>query len=158
MGVVSTVGMTNEEAYRKYADDLVRYATGLVGPFDAADVVSEAFLRAFHAPGWETATNPRGYLYRTVLNVARDHHRSTLARRLREMRTAQAERLPEVENMDIGVLEVLDRLTVRQRAAVVLTYWEDLTPEGAADRMGISPGAVKRHLARARKRLKEWLR
>jgi RNA polymerase sigma factor (sigma-70 family) len=47
---------------------------------------------------------------------------------------------------------------MQQRAAVLLTYWADLTPDVVADRMGISAGAVKSHLARARKRLQEWLR
>lgn len=148
--------MTEEEVYREHADELVRYATGLVGPFDAVDVVGDACLRAFRSPGWAAVTNPRAYLYRTVLNVARDHHRSTLSRRLRELRTAQPPVAPGVE-IDVDVLQAVDRLSVRQRAAVILTYWEDLTTEEVADRMGISTGAVKRHLHRARSRLKEWL-
>ena len=41
--------------------------------------------------------------------------------------------------------------------AVLLTYWADLPAEAVAERMGISTGAVKRHLARARKHLEEWL-
>ena len=41
--------MTDEEIYRKHADDLVRFATGLVGPFDAQDVVTDACLRSFRA-------------------------------------------------------------------------------------------------------------
>jgi DNA-directed RNA polymerase specialized sigma24 family protein len=40
-----TQRLTDKEVYRKYADDLVRFATGLVGPTDAPDVVSEATLR-----------------------------------------------------------------------------------------------------------------
>jgi RNA polymerase sigma-70 factor (ECF subfamily) len=46
---------------------------------------------------------------------------------------------------------------VQQRASVVLTYWEDLSPADVAIRLGISEGSVKRHLARARARLKELL-
>jgi RNA polymerase sigma factor (sigma-70 family) len=59
--------------------------------------------------------------------------------------------------VEMGVLEALNRLSVQQRAAVLLTYWGDLSTEAVAERMGISVGAVKRHLARARKRLQEWL-
>jgi DNA-directed RNA polymerase specialized sigma24 family protein len=40
---------------------------------------------------------------------------------------------------------------------VVLFYWEDLAVDDVAHHMGVSPGAVKRHLSRARSRLKEWL-
>ncbi len=148
--------MTDEEIYRKYADDLVRFATGLVGPFDAQDVVTDACLRAFRATGWGGVANHRAYLYRSVLNQARSHHRSTLRRRLRELRTATSEEAPPVE-VDVDVLAAVDKLSVQQRASVVLTYWEDLTPAEVGSRLGISEGSVKRHLARARLRLKELL-
>jgi RNA polymerase sigma factor (sigma-70 family) len=147
---------TDEEIYRKYADDLVRFATGLVGPFDAPDVVTDACLRAFGTSGWDQVANHRAYLYRTVLNQARSHHRSTLRRRLREMRTAMPEIAMPLE-VDVDVLAAVDKLSVQQRASVVLTYWEDLTPAEVAARLGISEGSVKRHLARARARLKELL-
>jgi RNA polymerase sigma factor (sigma-70 family) len=52
---------------------------------------------------------------------------------------------------------VVNRLSMQQRAAVLLTYWGDLPVDAVAERMGVSTGAVKRHLARARKHLKEWL-
>ncbi len=148
--------MTEEEIYRKYADDLVRFATGLVGPFDAPDVVTDACLRAFRTSGWDQVANHRAYLYRTVLNQARSQHRSTLRRRLREMRAATPDIAVSAE-VDVDVLAAVDKLSVQQRASVVLTYWEDLTPAEVATRLGISEGSVKRHLARARARLKELL-
>ncbi len=148
--------MTDEEIYRKHADDLVRFATGLVGPFDAADVVADACLAAFRSRTWPAVTNHRAYLYRSVVNHARSHHRSTLRRRVRELRAAT----PEVQaptGVDVDVLVAVDRLSVQQRAAVMLTYWEDLSPAEVAARLGISEGTVKKHLARARARLKEYL-
>jgi RNA polymerase sigma factor (sigma-70 family) len=148
--------VTDEEIYRKYADDLVRFATGLVGPFDARDVVSDACLRSFGSRGWSTVTNHRAYLYRSVLHEARSHHRSTLRRRLREMRAATSELVPPVQ-VDVDVLAAVDKLSLQQRASVLLTYWEDLTPADVALRLRISEGAVKRHLARARAHLKEFL-
>ena len=144
--------MTDEEIYRKYADDLVRFATGVVGPFDAQDVVTDGCLRAFGSKDWHNVTNHRAYLYRSVLNQARSHHRSTLRRRLREMRTAPADAVAPVE-VDVDVLAAVDKLSVQQRASVVLTYWEDLDPADTAAHLGISEGSVKRHLARARARL-----
>ena len=148
--------MTDEEIYRKYADDLVRFATGLVGPFDASDVVTDACLRTFGSPRWRDVTNHRAYLYRSVLNQARSHHRSTLRRRVREQRAAVAAATAPVE-VDVDVLAAVDKLSVQQRASVVLTEWEDLTPSEVALRLGVSEGSVKRHLARARSRLKELL-
>jgi RNA polymerase sigma factor (sigma-70 family) len=148
--------MDEEQVYRLYARELPEYATTLVGPFDAADVVTDACLRAFRSKGWPEVANRRAYLYRTVFSVANDHHRSTLSRRLREMKAAARDEVPAVE-VDIDVLTAVARLSVQQRAAVYLTYWVDLTPDEVAARMGVSPGTVKRHLARARKRLGEWL-
>ena len=151
MGVSS-----DEEIYRKYADELVRFATGLVGPIDAQDVVSETCLRAFHAPKWPTVENHRAYLYRTMLNEVRRQHRSTLRRRLREVK-ASGPTTQDLNEADLDVLDAVDRLSVRQRAVVILTYWEDLSNKDAAARLGISPGAVKRHLSRARARIREQL-
>jgi RNA polymerase sigma-70 factor (ECF subfamily) len=147
---------SDEEVYRKHADELVRFATGLVGPFDAQDVVSESCLRAFRSREWPNVTNHRAYLYRTVLNEARTHHRGTLRRRLREAKSATSQ-VVSLEEADLDVLAAVDRLSVRQRAAVVLTYWEDLRASDVAARLGVSEGSVKRHLARARARLKELL-
>ncbi len=154
--ITATGVMDNEQTYREYASELTRYATGLVGPFDAADVVSDACLRAFSSRKWPEVTNRRGYLYKTVLSVAKDHHRSTLSRRLREMKAATPE-TSYPEEIDVDVLTAVERLSIQQRAAVLLTYWADLSVDSVAERMGVSTGSVKRHLARARKRLEEWL-
>jgi RNA polymerase sigma-70 factor (ECF subfamily) len=72
------------------------------------------------------------------------------------MRTASSEVAIPV-NVDVDVLAAVNKLSVQQRASVVLTYWEDLTPAEVGSRLGISEGSVKRHLARARARLKELL-
>ncbi len=148
--------MTDEEIYRKHADDLVRFATGLVGPFDAGDVVTDACLAAFRSRNWAGVGNHRAYLYRTVLNQARSHHRSTLRRRVRELRAATPG-LQSPTEVDVDVLAAVKKLSVQQRAVVVLTYWEDLSPAEVSTRLGISEGTVKQHLARARARLKELL-
>jgi RNA polymerase sigma factor (sigma-70 family) len=74
------------------------------------------------------------------------------------LRSAPRDEVPDhAQAVDIEVLDAVERLSVQQRAAVYLTYWEDLAPHVVADRMGVSIGTVKRHLARARKRLGELL-
>jgi RNA polymerase sigma-70 factor (ECF subfamily) len=155
--ITATGVMNDEEVYRSYSTELTRYATGLVGPFDAPDVVTDACLKAFGSRSWPEVIDRRAYLYRTVLTVATDHHRRTLARRLREMKAAPRERVPDFAELDFEVLDAVGRLSVQQRAAVFLTYWEDLPVDVVGQRMGVSPGTVKRHLARARKRLGELL-
>ncbi|MGF1665912.1 MAG: RNA polymerase sigma factor [Acidimicrobiia bacterium] len=148
--------MQDEAIYRKHADELVRFATGLVGPFDAADVVADACMAAFRSSGWNGVSEQRAYLYRAVLNQARMHHRSTLRRRLREQRAAVRDTVSDREP-DLDVLAAIERLSLQQRAVVMLTYWEDLPIDEVSRRLAISEGAVKKQLARARARLREWL-
>jgi RNA polymerase sigma factor (sigma-70 family) len=145
--------VSDEEVYRKYSDDLVKFATGLVGPADAADVVADAVVRVLAAASWRDARDPRAYLYGSVLNEARMHHRSTLRRRARESRAAPREGFAEAD-VRPEVLEAIARLSLRQRAVVMLTYWEDLSERETAERLGISVGSVRRHLARAHDRLR----
>jgi RNA polymerase sigma factor (sigma-70 family) len=146
-----------EELYAKHAEPLTRFATGLVGPSDAADVVADAVLRCLASDRWLEVRDPRPYLYRAVLNQARQSHRGALRRAAREARAAPP---TPVEPADVRpeVLEAVARLSLRQRAVIVLTYWEDLAPAQVAIRLRITEGSVRRHLARARARLREELR
>lgn len=147
---------TDAEIYREHGPALVRFATGLVGPDDAADVVQTAVMRAFTARGWSDVANRRAYLYRTVLNVARSHHRSAIRRRARELRAASAEAV-EPPELRPEVLEAVAALSPRQRAVVYLTYWEDLDEAAVAQRLDMGRGSVRRHLGRARDRLRRVL-
>jgi RNA polymerase sigma factor (sigma-70 family) len=52
------------------------------------------------------------------------------------------------------VLAAIARLSLRQRAVVTLVYWHDLDDASVAARLGISPGSVRKHLARAHARLR----
>lgn len=146
----------HEELYARYGDDLMRFATGLVGPSDAADVVSDAMLRFWRSGALVDADNPRALLYRGVLAAARSWQRSMFRRRGREQRTA--ERLVS-HDPDIrpDVVDAVLGLSPRQRACVFLAYWEDLPVDHIADLLDISPGTVKQHLHRARQSLEEVL-
>ncbi len=75
---------------------------------------------------------------------------------MREQKAA----VPEVEysvETDVDVLASLDRLSERQRAVVVLAYWESMTASEIGKSLGISEGSVKRHLDRAKSRLRKDL-
>jgi RNA polymerase sigma factor (sigma-70 family) len=147
-----------EELYAKHAEALTRFATGLVGPADAADVVSDAVLRCLASDRWLEVRDPRPYLYRAVLNQARQAHRSALRRAAREAGVARHSTTIEPPEIRPEVLHAVARLSLRQRAVIVLTYWEDLDAAQVAARLRIGEGSVRRHLARARARLREELR
>jgi RNA polymerase sigma-70 factor (ECF subfamily) len=92
-----------------------------------------------------------------VLNAARSRRRAELRRRVREARYAPPN-IAEPEEIRPEVLEAIARLSVRQRAVVYLTYWDDLDQAAAAELLAISEGSVRRHLARARANLRRTLR
>jgi RNA polymerase sigma factor (sigma-70 family) len=147
-----------EAVYARYAHELTRFATVLVGPADAGDVVSDAMLHCFGSAGWAEVDDVRAYLHQAVLNQARQWARSGQRRRRREVAFGRLhEAVAGTEPDGAGVWDAVLGLSVRQRAVVYLAYWEDLTPSRIADRLSISEGAVRRHLARAREHLRKVL-
>jgi len=142
------------EAYEKHASDLVVYATALVGPSDAEDVVAEAMLGVFTKARWEKVREPRGYLFRCVLNQARMTERRRVTGRRKEAAVVTPLATDPPSVTDFGLLAPL---SVQERAVIYLTYWVDLTPAAAADLLGLSEGTVKRYLARARAKLRKGL-
>lgn len=143
--------------YAEHAAELVRYATVLAGPSGADDLVAEACVKAFGSPAWATVENPRAYLYRAVLNEARQAGRSGARRLVRERRAAVADRVdPPASAVDVH--SALRVLTERQRAVVFFTYWQDRTTAEIADELGIDQRTVQRELLAARSRLAEVLR
>lgn len=100
--------------------------------------------------------NRRAYLYRAVHNEARSHAKRSTRRSEREARSA-ADQEWELPGLRPDVRAAVLRLSVRQRAVIVLTYWADLDPAAVAEWLGISDGSVRRHLARARANLREVL-
>jgi RNA polymerase sigma factor (sigma-70 family) len=157
--MMSAVGATIDrdvEIYRRYSVELVRYATVLVGPSDAADVVEDAVLGAFAAPRWREVANPRAYLYRAVLNRALGARRSTERRRRREHAAAAASSFAPAEP-SIDAHRALAQLSPQQRAVVYLTYWDDRSTKEIAALLDISDGSVRKQLARARDQLRRIL-
>lgn len=145
---------SDEAVYRAHSRELVRFATGLVGPDDAPDVVVEAFVRVSSSEVWGRACDRRTLWYRAVVFEAISWKRSAARRRAREARMATTAPVVPAEDGDDRVVGALDVLSPQQRAVVMLTYWADLDPPGVARLLGVSDGAVRKQLARARQKLK----
>jgi RNA polymerase sigma factor (sigma-70 family) len=147
---------SDAEVYEALAPELIRFATGLVGKADASDVLSSAVVKALGAPAWPSVGDQRAYLYRAVFHEACTWRRRAAQRPERERRASVTDRweMPAFRP-DVGA--AVARLSVKQRAVILLTYWADLRPADVADRLGVSEGSVRRHLARARAHLREVL-
>jgi RNA polymerase sigma factor (sigma-70 family) len=155
MGVTT---LTKADVYAKYVDELVRFATGLVGPSDSRDVMSTAVVNAMWSSGWSSVVNERAYLYKSVLNEARRHHRNTMRRRAVELRASEGRDVVEIPEIRPDVLDAVARLSLSQRAVVFLAYWEDMRPAEIARHLGLSEGTVHRQLGRGQARLRRMLR
>jgi RNA polymerase sigma factor (sigma-70 family) len=91
------------------------------------------------------------------VNVVRDQHRQRTTRENTLPRlAAEPTSVPSVADADSveGLDEALEQLPAQQRRAVDLYYGSGFSTEEAATRMGISPGAFRFHLSRARRSLK----
>lgn len=155
------IGVRMDEAdaqiYRKYADELVRFATALAGPDLAEDILADAVLRVFSSPAWRGVRNRRAYLYRAVLNEA-THAKRSIDRRLRREAAATGASPPPSHFEERELIDALRRLTVRQRAVVYLTYWIGIDATEIARGLAVSVRTVERELATARRRLEVLLR
>lgn len=147
---------SDAEVYEKHSDELVRFATMLVGPSNAEDVVADAVLRVFASPGWQSVANRRAYLFRSVLAQASSTGRSTRRRLTRERRFLASDATDE-PMLRPELLAALRSLTVRQRAVVFMTYWLDQTTQATSQVLQISERTVQRELESAYRRMERHL-
>ena len=133
---------------------LVRLAALLVRDTPTAEEVVQDSFVAMHG-GWQRlrdAEKALAYLRQSVVNRSRSvlRHRSVVDKNLLKAP-------PDMPSAEHGALVLLERsavvkalrgLPVRQREAIVLRYYADLSEAEIADTMGISRGAVKSHTAR----------
>jgi RNA polymerase sigma factor (sigma-70 family) len=151
-GVVLLMSNGDEDFYRKHADGLMRLSVALVGPADAEDVFSSAVLNVLSARTCSTLDDDskRGYLYRSIVNEARTWAKRVGQRRAVESLCGARDFVEGQSSEGPEIWEAVAALSVRQRAVVFLTYWEDLDTAAVGERLGISVGSVYRHLHRAR--------
>lgn len=135
-------------------DALRRYAYLLCGDADdAADLVQDALVKTFgRLRNGFTVSSAEAYVRKAVLNTYLDGgRRRTLWRRIAHL-VAQPEEQPSSAPATDERLDLLARvqsLAPRERACIVLRYYEDLKVDDVAAELEISPGAVKRYLSDA---------
>jgi RNA polymerase sigma-70 factor (sigma-E family) len=151
------------ELYSLHYRTLVRLAALLVRDTPTAEeVVQDAFVAMHDA--WQRlrdAENALAYLRQAVVNRSRSvlRHRTVVDRNL-------VKAPPDMPSAEHGAMVLLERsaviaalrgLPVRQREAIVLRYYADLSEAEIAAAMGISRGAVKSHTARGMSALRSAL-
>ncbi|ARQ69671.1 SigE family RNA polymerase sigma factor [Streptomyces marincola] len=141
---------------------LLRAARSLTAnPSDAEDLLQTALTKTYLA--WERIQDHRaldGYVRRALLNTRTSQWRK---RRVEEFATdelPEPDPLPapdpaEQEAVRDAMWRAILKLPARQRAMVVLRYYEDLSEASTAEVLGVSVGTVKSAVSRALAKLRE---
>jgi RNA polymerase sigma factor (sigma-70 family) len=117
---------------------MVRLAWLLSGNRQVAeDVVHDAFLGL--EPRWQDVRDPVPYLRRSVVNGVKAHHR----RREVEQRYRPAPPEPALNPEMEEAWALVSQLPARQRHALVLRFYLDLTVEQVAEQLGCPLGTAK---------------
>ena len=145
----SATPVTFSELYSLEFVPLVRLATLMTGNAEAArDIVQDAFVK-LHVK-WSAVHHPPAYVRRSVVNGCKSYHRRAGRRRRDDSLAEQAANL-EIDH----TLATLDTLNHRQRAIVILKYYEGRSEAEIADIVGCRPGSVGPTLQRALTKLRE---
>ena len=137
-----------------YADQflpMVKFATLMTGNVDVArDIVQDAFVK-LHVK-WVGVEHPKAYLRTSVVNGCRSRARWE---RRRRGRPSTAE--PVTEQTPEELNDVLARLNTRQRAAIVLRFYEQRSEAEIAEILRCRPGTVGSLISRGLAAMKSEL-
>ncbi|MEU6392526.1 SigE family RNA polymerase sigma factor [Streptomyces sp. NPDC046939] len=141
---------------------LLRTARSLTAnPSDAEDLLQTALAKTYVA--WERIEDHRaldGYVRRALLNTRTSQWRKRkvdefVCDELPEPATPVAADPAEQQALHDAMWRAVTRLPARQRAMVVLRYYEDLSEAQTAEVLGVSIGTVKSAVSRALGKLRE---
>ena len=136
--------------YRQFRAGCFRAVYATVGDRTLAeDLVAEGFARA--CASWRKISrhpSPQAWVVRTALNLNVSRWRRQRREVAWDDRDVPAVESPAVDG-DLAVLAALSALPRRQREVVALRIFLDLDTETTAETLGIAPGTVTAHLARA---------
>lgn len=131
---------------------------------DAEDLVQDAFARLWQqAQRWQAGQAGVGaWLHRTITNLAIDRSRRKRPQPMADLPDSVdpaplADAVLAQTDLAQRIQACVHALPERQRAAIVLTYWEGMTGPMAAEHLALSPKAFESLLIRARTGLKALL-
>jgi RNA polymerase sigma-70 factor (sigma-E family) len=165
-GVTTATGGRLADLYLRHADGAARLAYLLTGDRQVAeDIVQDAFVRLagrlahLRDPGAFDA-----YLRRTVVNLSRSYWRRKKLERSYLKREggaiggeATSRNASSIEDRDL-LWHAMARLTDRQRAAIVLRFYEDLSEADVAEILRCRPGTAKSLVSRGLEAMRQEIR
>lgn len=150
-----------DELFRDHHAPVLRYLQRRTGPGDAADLAAEVFLVAWRRIADTPTDQALLWLYGVAHHVLANHHRGRRRRAhlAAELADALRRATPADEPTTLGlqVRAALATLPADDREVLTLAIWEELRPAEIASVVGMTPGAVRVRLHRARSRLQAAL-
>lgn len=127
----------------------------------ADDFVQEALGRLYGSwPRLISGGNPRAYVQRTVVNLAHDYYRRASNREVPTDEFPETSQQSDLANSYAEVarlMQALRQMPPRQRAVIVLRYWDDLSIDQTAVALRTSSGNVKSQASRGLNTLRDLL-
>lgn len=134
----------------------------------AEEVLQTAYLKVLSgAARFDGRSEPKTFLYGVIRRTALEHRRRFVRERVRVVLGLPASndraRTPSPEDTAVAgeaserLTAALARLSDRQREVLHLVFAADLTVDGAAEVMGVSVGAARKHYDRGKTRLRSLL-
>ncbi len=144
-----------EETVKTYENALYRAALAILGDAqEAQDAVQDAFLRYLEkAPDFASPEHEKAWLLRVAVNGCKSRLRSPW----RRLRSPLLESFPAATAEEVGVLEAVQALPAKDRAAIHLFYYEGYQAAEIAAMTGEAEGTVRSRLSRARAKLRRLL-
>lgn len=150
----------------KYYGELLRFLTRTLGnSHDAADVAHDACVRVLGRSAGETVEQPRAFLFKTAINLSVDLHRRRTRRDCEPLHDDIATDSALTPDQDLYrkqqlelIQAALGTLPESCRTAFLLRQVEGLSHRCIAERLGTSPDMVKKHIARAMKHCRLYMR
>lgn len=151
-----------------YEKEIHRYAFRMTGNSeDASDVLQDTFLRAFKAfPKLPADANHRAWLYRIAYRQALNLIRSKNVRASQPLDDAiglhdgngHPDDLAETRRLARTLGDVIRKLTLRQRSALLLKKYEGLAYRDVAEILGCSEETARAQVYQAMKKIRNGLR
>ncbi len=153
-------GADLEQLLAERGTQLMRVAIALAGSREAGEDLLQAALERLLRKPRRVDSDTEGYLRQVLYNLAADGWRRHGRWRqrlplLRAQVTAGTDDGAAVVDMRDTLVRLLLQLPPRQRAVIVLRYWEQLTEAETAAALGCSEGTVKSAASRGLRRLRD---
>jgi RNA polymerase sigma-70 factor (sigma-E family) len=156
-------GADLERLLAERGTQLMRVAIALAGGREAGEDLLQAALERVLRKPRQVDRDTEGYLRQVLYNLAADgwrrrgrwRQRLPLLRAQASSQAAQASDGADVVDLRDALVRLLRQLPPRQRAVIVLRYWEQRTEAETAALLGCSEGTVKSAASRGLRQLRE---